>query len=126
MGKALARQNSRQRKLTIEWWQKSSWDVSFKPVEIRSSLITEKNRLTSELDTLKEQSKVLQDTVSEFESTKVNKLECVVQENQRLQESVCEQREQNEKLKEGHDCDKDTRVSKQQKTKELGRVLRKA
>ena len=113
MGKSLARQNSRQRKQVIERWQKSSWDLSFKPTEIRSSLIAE-NRLTSELGTLKEQNEVLQNTVTMLKSTKVtikNELESVVQENQSLQ--VLAKKEQNGKLKERLDSAKEVHVSKQ-------------
>ena len=115
MGKSLARQNSRQRKQVIERWQKSSWDLSFKPLEIRSSLIAEKNQLASELETLKEQNEVLQGTVTRLESTKVtmeNELESVVQEKQSLQEGISNEREQNEKLKERLDSVKDVHVNK--------------
>ena len=38
MGKAIARQNSRQRKVVIKRWQKSTWDLSFKPTEIHSQV----------------------------------------------------------------------------------------
>ena len=41
MGRALSRQNSRQRKILTERWLKNSWDINFKPTEIRSSLIAE-------------------------------------------------------------------------------------
>ena len=102
MDKALARQNSRQRKVVIERWQKSTWDHSFKPTEIPSSLITEKNHLTSEVETLKERYKVLEDTVTKLESTNVTmetELECVAQENRSLQEGICNMKEENKKLK---------------------------
>ena len=115
MGKSLARQNSRQRKQVIERWQKSSWDISFKPTEIRSSLIAEKNRLADELETLKEQNEALQSNVTRLESTKVtmeNDLESVIQENRSLQEGIRKEREQNEKLQERLDSAKDVHVSK--------------
>ena len=93
MGKALAppRRNSWQR-----WQLKDGKQQlgSFKTTDICSSLITE-NWHTSELETLKEQNKVLQDTITELESTKVtmeNEL-CDVQENQSLQEGICKQNE---------------------------------
>lgn len=60
MGKSLAHQNSRQRKQVIERWQKA---LSFKPTEICSSLISEKNWLAGELETLKEQNEALLSTL---------------------------------------------------------------
>ena len=110
--------------------QKSSWDLSFKPTKIRSSLIAEKNRLAGELETLKEQNEALQSTVTRLESTQVtmeNDLESVVQENQSLHEGIRKEREQNEKLQERLDSAKDVHVSKpSRKRKSWGRVLREA
>ena len=96
--------------------KKSTWDLSFKPTEICSSLITEKNRLTSEVETLKERNKVLEDTVTKLESTNVTmetELECVAQGNRSLQEGICNMEEENKKLKERFDSTKGAHVSKQ-------------
>ena len=53
MGRALSRQNSRQRKILIERWLKSSQDINFKLTEIRSTLIAEDAQLACELEIIR-------------------------------------------------------------------------
>lgn len=70
MGRALSRQNSRQRKILLERWRKNNWDITFKLTEIRSSLLAEKAQLSRELQTVKEQNKTLNEIAVKLQSTK--------------------------------------------------------
>lgn len=109
MGRALSHQNSRQRKILLERWHKNNWDITFKPAEIRSSLIAEKAQLSSELQTVKEQ-KTLNEIAVKLQSTKQvveEELERVKAEKVSLQQEVVQQRDKNEKLKEALELSKD-------------------
>ena len=100
MGRALSRQNSRQRKILIERWRKNCWDIAFKPTEIRSSLIAEKAQLTRELQTIKEQNKTLNEVAEKLQSTKQvveEELERVNAEKVSLQTQIVKQRDENER-----------------------------
>ena len=110
MGRALSHQNSRQRKILLERWHKNNWDITFKPAEIRSSLIAEKAQLSSELQTVKEQNKTLNEIAVKLQSTKQvveEELERVKAEKVSLQQEVVQQRDKNEKLKEALEISKD-------------------
>ena len=72
VGPYVIRTRSQQRKILIERWHKNSWDITFKPSEIRSSLIAEKVQLACELESIKSLIKALQESVARLQSSKQN------------------------------------------------------
>ena len=50
MGKSLHNKNSRQRKIIVDRWREMQWCITVTPVEVRSSLVKEKENLQRELD----------------------------------------------------------------------------
>ncbi len=78
MGRTLSKKNSRQRQILLKRWDKMTWKLQLTAMEVRSTLIEEKNDLTQQLHQERSKKSVLLEEAEQ-------KLKEVQAENARLQ-----------------------------------------